>query len=49
MAIKFKLLGVPVVIGVEFLLIMLFLGALWRTPDELPVWMIIVTASVLLH
>ena len=49
MAIKFKLLDVPVVIGVDFLLIMLVLGALWRTPDQLPVWMVVVTASVLLH
>jgi Flp pilus assembly protein TadD/Zn-dependent protease len=48
-AIKFRLLGTPVVIGADFLLIMLVLGALWRTPDQLPVWMVIVTASVLLH
>lgn len=49
MSIKFKLLDVPVVIGADFLLIMLVLGALWRTPDQLPVWMVVVTASVLVH
>jgi Flp pilus assembly protein TadD/Zn-dependent protease len=48
-AIKFKLLDVPVAIGVDFLFIMLILGALWRTPDQLPVWMIVTTGSVLIH
>jgi tetratricopeptide (TPR) repeat protein len=48
-ALKFKLLDVPVVIGGDFLLIMLLLGALWRTPEQLPAWMVIVTGSVLLH
>jgi tetratricopeptide (TPR) repeat protein len=48
-ALKFKLLGFPVVIGVDFFIVMLVLGALWRTPEQLPVWMIVVTGSVLLH
>lgn len=49
MALKFKLLDVPVAIGGDFLLIMLLLGALWRAPEQLPAWMVIVTGSVLLH
>ena len=48
-ALKFKLLDVPVVIGADFILIMLVLGAFWRTPEQLPVWMVVVTGSVLLH
>jgi Flp pilus assembly protein TadD/Zn-dependent protease len=48
-ALRFKLLGVPIAIGVDFVLIMLILGALWRTPEELPAWMAVVTGSVLLH
>ena len=49
MAVKFKLLGIPVGIGFDFFLVMLVLGALWRTPDQLPAWMIIATGSVLIH
>lgn len=49
MALRFKLLGVPIAIGADFVVIMLVLGLLWRTPDELPAWMAVVTGSVLLH
>ena len=46
---KLKILDVPVHIGVDFILIMLVLGALWRTPAQLPAWIVVVTASVFLH
>lgn len=49
MALKFKLLDTPIAIGADFVVTMLVLGALWRTPDQLPAWMAIVTGSVLLH
>jgi len=49
MAIKFKLMDVPIVIGFDFLFIMLILGALWRAPEQLPIWLVIVTGSVLVH
>ena len=49
MALRFKLLDVPIAIGIDFIVIMLVLGALWRTPEELPAWMAVVTGSVLLH
>ena len=49
MAIKFKLMDVPIVIGLDFLFIMLILGSLWRAPEQLPIWMVIVTGSVLVH
>jgi Flp pilus assembly protein TadD/Zn-dependent protease len=48
-ALRFKLLDVPIAIGIDFIVIMLVLGALWRTPEELPAWMAVVTGSVLLH
>lgn len=49
MALKFKLLDVPIAIGADFVVVMLVLGAIWRTPDQLPAWMAVVTGSVLLH
>ena len=49
MSFKFRLLGIPVAIGVDFFLIMLFLGILWRTTDQLPAWMVIATGAVLIH
>lgn len=49
MALKFKLLGIPVVIGMDFFFIMLVLGLFWGNPDDLPAWIVIATASVLLH
>jgi hypothetical protein len=48
-ALKFKFLDVPIVIGVDFFVVMLVLGALWRTPEQLPVWMVVVTGAVLIH
>ncbi len=49
MALRFKLLGVPIAIGADFVVIMVVLGALWRAPEELPEWLAVVTGSVLLH
>lgn len=46
---KFRLLGIPVAIGIDFFLIMLFLGVLWRTTDQLAAWMVIATGAVLIH
>jgi Zn-dependent protease len=48
-ALRFKLLGVPVAIGADFAFVMVVLAALWRTPEELPAWLVVVTGSVLLH
>jgi tetratricopeptide (TPR) repeat protein len=48
-ALKFKFLDVPISIGVDFLVVMLVLGALWRTPEQLPLWMVVVTGAVLIH
>ena len=50
MALKFKLLGMPIVIGMDFFIIMLFLGVIWQADaSELPAWMVVVTLSVLCH
>ncbi|HEX7492072.1 MAG TPA: M50 family metallopeptidase, partial [Candidatus Limnocylindrales bacterium] len=49
MAIKFKLLGIPIVIGMDFFFIMLVLGLFWGNPEDLPAWIVIATVSVLLH
>jgi tetratricopeptide (TPR) repeat protein/Zn-dependent protease len=48
-ALKFKLLDVPVAIGVDFVAVMALLGLLLRTPEQLPAWLIVATLSVLLH
>jgi Flp pilus assembly protein TadD/Zn-dependent protease len=48
-ALKFKLFGVPVAIGADFVIIMLLLGAFWQPPEQLPVWLVVVTVSVLAH
>jgi tetratricopeptide (TPR) repeat protein len=48
-ALRFKLLGVPIAIGADFVVIMVVLGALWRAPEQLPGWLAVVTGSVLLH
>src|ERR1035437_6774676 len=49
MALKFKFLDVPIAIGADFFLIMLVLGALWRGPEQLPAWLVVVTGAVLIH
>lgn len=49
MALKFKLLGVPIAIGIDFVVVMVVLGSFWRTPDQLPGWLAVATGSVLLH
>jgi tetratricopeptide (TPR) repeat protein/Zn-dependent protease len=48
-ALKFKLLGVPIAIGIDFVVVMVVLGSFWRTPDQLPGWLAVATGSVLLH
>jgi Flp pilus assembly protein TadD/Zn-dependent protease len=48
-ALRFKLLGVPIAIGADFAIIMVVLGTFWRTPEQLPEWLAVVTGSVLLH
>jgi Flp pilus assembly protein TadD/Zn-dependent protease len=48
-ALRFRLLGVPIAIGLDFIVLMVVLGSLWRLPEELPAWLAVVTGSVLLH
>jgi Flp pilus assembly protein TadD len=48
-ALKFKFLDVPISIGADFFVVMLVLGAMWRTPEQLPIWMVVVTGAVLIH
>jgi tetratricopeptide (TPR) repeat protein/Zn-dependent protease len=48
-ALKFRILGVPVAIGADFIVVMVVLGSLLRPPELLPEWLIVVTGSVLLH
>ena len=49
MALKFKLMGVPIAIGIDFVVVMVVLGSFWRTPEQLPAWLAVATGSVLLH
>lgn len=49
MALKFKLMGVPITIGVDFVVTMVILGLLFDAPEMLPAWLAIATGSVLLH
>ena len=48
-AIKFKFVGFPVAIGIDFIGVMLLLGLAWRTPEQLPEWLAVATFSVLMH
>jgi len=48
-ALKFKLVDVPVTIGIDFVFIMVALGLLIDPPEMLPAWLAIATGSVLLH
>ena len=49
MALKFKIFDLPVAIGVDFVIMAVVLGVLWRTPEELPVWVAVLIGSVLIH
>jgi tetratricopeptide (TPR) repeat protein len=48
-ALKFKLMDVPITVGVDFVFMMVILGLLIETPEMLPAWLVIATGSVLLH
>jgi tetratricopeptide (TPR) repeat protein len=48
-ALKFKFLGIPIAIGMDFFIVMLVLGLFWGNPEDLPAWLVIATLSVLLH
>ena len=39
-ALKFKFLDVPITIGADFFVVMLVLGALWRTPEQHAAWLL---------
>jgi tetratricopeptide (TPR) repeat protein len=48
-ALKFKVFDLPIAIGVDFLLMAVVLGVLWRPVEELPAWVAVLTGSVLVH
>lgn len=49
MALRFKIFDTPVAIGFDFFLMAFFLGAIWQPVEDLPIWIAVVTGSVLLH
>jgi tetratricopeptide (TPR) repeat protein len=48
-AVKFKFLGIPIAIGMDFFIVMAVLGLFWGNLEDLPAWLVIATLSVLLH